>query len=447
MSKDNGNGLFDQFSLKELMSREGIQFEMGEDDPELDNGFNYNQVVHLRGDELLAEINMYEFLEGTNDLENDASISLGLHFEKVKSKLDNLSDDGCIKKKVMHEGTGPVVPEKALVIIKYSGYFEGQDEPYDSTHVRGTTERYTLGGSELLYGLDIGIQSMKKNEIAIFWIDYTYAYGELGCPPLIPSCSDVMFIVQLIDYLDSGTVNNFESLSIEEKKSWKNVKHQVNSLFKIAADNFKRKKYNQAIRDYKRIIHTLEETEFINEEQDKEGQKLLSKGRQNLAICYNIQDLPRLACIECSAATHKTAKVYYQHGKALIKMGEYHEALIKLNKSLSMEPTNQIVITEMNNAIRLQKKYMKIQKDLWSNCLDPKKVDDKEKDQKRDKMAREFVETFVNDNAVKRQEIPLGLDESLLNLIRKHAALSGINIAVISRFNKETRYLQKPDYV
>lgn len=212
----------------------------------------------------------------------------------------------------MHEGTGNVIPEKALVIIKYSGYFEGQDEPFDSTHARGTTERYTLGGTELLYGLDVGIQSMRKSEIAIFWIDYTCAYGEMGCPPLIPPQGDVMFIVQLIDYLDSGTVNNFENLTVQEKKSYVNVKLQVNSLFKIAADNFKRKKFNQAVRDYKRIIHNLEDAEFENEEQDKEAQKLLSKSRQNLAICYNIQDIPRLACIECNAATHKTAKIYYQ---------------------------------------------------------------------------------------------------------------------------------------
>lgn len=90
---------------------------------------------------------------------------------------------------------------------------------------------------------------------------------------------------------------------------------------------------------------------------------------------------------------------------------------------------------------------MRIQKDLWSNCLEPKKADDEEKDQQRDAMAREFVKTFVNDNAIQRQEIPAGIDASLLELIRKHAALSGMNIASISRFDKETRYLQKPDYV
>ncbi|KAF7990236.1 hypothetical protein HCN44_000041 [Aphidius gifuensis] len=433
MSKENVEELFDQFTLKELMSKDGIQFEMGNEEPELDDAFNYNQVVNLSGDDLLAEINMYEFLEESAEAGCEGSISLGLHFRKVKSKLDDLSSDGRIKKKVMQEGTGDVVPEKALVIIKYSGYFEDQDEPYDSTHARGTTERYTLGGTELLYGLDVGIQSMKKGEIAIFWIDYTCAYGEMGCPPLIPPRGDVMFIVQLIDYLDSGTVNNFENLTVQEKKTYANVKLQVNSLFKIAADNFKRKKYNQAVRDYK--------------QQDKEAQKLLSKSRQNLAICYNIQDIPRLACIECNAATHKTAKIYYHHGKALIKMGEYSEALTKLNKSLNMEPANQTVISEINKAITLQKKYMRIQKDLWSNCLDPKKADEEEKDKQRDKMAREFVETFVNDNAVQRQEIPAGIDASLLELIRKHAALSGMNIASVSRFDKETRYLQKPDYV
>lgn len=150
---------------------------------------------------------------------------------------------------VRQKGVGPVVPPDSLVTIKYSGYFDGQDEPYDSSHARGTPDRYQLSQGQLIPGFELAIQSMSKHEVSIFLIHPDYAFGELGCAPLIPPSSEIMYVVSLIDYLDNASVNNFENLSIEEKKKFSNVKINVGHIFQIAADGFKQKKYKQAMRE------------------------------------------------------------------------------------------------------------------------------------------------------------------------------------------------------
>ena len=44
----------------------------------------------------------------------------------------------------------PAVPERAVVKIHYSLYLEHQDEPFDSTLIRGKAEKHKIGVGQLL---------------------------------------------------------------------------------------------------------------------------------------------------------------------------------------------------------------------------------------------------------------------------------------------------------
>ena len=54
---------------------------------------------------------------------------------------------------------------------------EGQDEPFDSTYLRGKSERHRIDHNKLFSGLDIAVRSMKNHEKADFIIRPEYAFG------------------------------------------------------------------------------------------------------------------------------------------------------------------------------------------------------------------------------------------------------------------------------
>jgi FK506-binding protein 6 len=77
------------------------------------------------------------------------------------------------------------VPENAVVTVHYGAYVEYDDEPYDSTWMRGCPLKCDLYRG-FIPGLFVGIASMKKGEISRFLIHPDMGYGKMGCPPRIP---------------------------------------------------------------------------------------------------------------------------------------------------------------------------------------------------------------------------------------------------------------------
>lgn len=61
--------------------------------------------------------------------------------------------------------------------------------------------------------MELGLLSMRRGELARFLFKPTYAYGTLGCPPLIPRDATVLFEIELLDFLDSAESDKFCALS------------------------------------------------------------------------------------------------------------------------------------------------------------------------------------------------------------------------------------------
>ena len=64
-----------------------------------------------------------------------------------------------------------------FLFFQYSLVIEGQDEPFDSTYLRGKSERHRIDHNKLFSGLDIAVRSMKNHEKADFIIRPEYAFG------------------------------------------------------------------------------------------------------------------------------------------------------------------------------------------------------------------------------------------------------------------------------
>lgn len=61
--------------------------------------------------------------------------------------------------------------------------------------------------------MELGLLTMRRGELARFLFKPPYAYGTLGCPPLIPPNSTVLFEIELIDFLDSAESDKFCALT------------------------------------------------------------------------------------------------------------------------------------------------------------------------------------------------------------------------------------------
>lgn len=83
------------------------------------------------------------------------------------------------------------MPENCVVYLRYQGYFEYQEMPFDSTLMQCEAKgddslRINLAAGGLIPGLHLGVLSMRKGEKAELLIHPDYAYGKMGCPPRIP---------------------------------------------------------------------------------------------------------------------------------------------------------------------------------------------------------------------------------------------------------------------
>ncbi|XP_034945848.1 LOW QUALITY PROTEIN: inactive peptidyl-prolyl cis-trans isomerase FKBP6 [Chelonus insularis] len=440
------------FSLKDLMSDSGLVFDFGNEFEEEieDDRYRYNPNVNMTEDELLSNINL-ELSENEDEDDDEpkqnASSLLGLDFDKLRDKMENLTSYDKIKKLVRQQGVGDVVPEDSMVTIKYSAYLEGQDEPYDSSFLRGAPDKFRLNRGELIVGLDLAIQSMRKHEVSIFLIHHDFAYGELGVLPLIPAKAEVLFIVYLIDFLDNGAIDTYGALDPEEKHMFVNAEKFAKHMMTTGADNFQKKQYKKAIRDYKKAIDCLQEAKLDNDEEEHRMNKLTSQAFQNLAVCYNKEDMPRKACIACNQVINKTAKTYFHYGRALIKMGEYTAALEKLEKALQMDPGNNEIVTEMRLASEFHSKNLAVEKAMWSNCLKLQNLEVNNTDNQYHEAAIEFCNNFKSNEHVLRQQLPEGISKDFKEAIRRQALAMGIKVTSHTKYNKENLYLEKPNYI
>lgn len=153
-------------------------------------------------------------------------------------------------KQIKKPGVGDPLPPEAQVTVQYSGYFEGQNEPYDTSFFRREkNDVLRVGRGQMLPGLDYAIQSMKLNETSLFIIQPDLMYGKLGCPPRIPANAEVLFKITLVSFLDNGSADKYDELTEEEKSQWSVVRKRINDLLNTAMDNFSRQKYKVATKE------------------------------------------------------------------------------------------------------------------------------------------------------------------------------------------------------
>ncbi|CAA0838652.1 Peptidyl-prolyl cis-trans isomerase FKBP62 [Striga hermonthica] len=103
-----------------------------------------------------------------------------------------------LKKQLLKEGDGWENPKSGdEVEVNYVGTLLDGTK-FDSSL---TPLKFRLGQGDVIKGWDEGIQTMKKNEKALFTIPPELAYGALGSPPKIPPNSTLKVEVELLSWI------------------------------------------------------------------------------------------------------------------------------------------------------------------------------------------------------------------------------------------------------
>ena len=106
--------------------------------------------------------------------------------------------NGNVLKKITREGSGASPQSGANVTVEYKGYFKG-GKVFDQSYGRKPFS-FQVGVGQVIKGWDLGVLSMKKGEMATFYIKSDYAYGKRGAGGVIPGNTDLMFDVELLKF-------------------------------------------------------------------------------------------------------------------------------------------------------------------------------------------------------------------------------------------------------
>ncbi|PNI92592.1 FKBP6 isoform 2 [Pan troglodytes] len=73
-------------------------------------------------------------------------------YERLSQRMLDISGDRGVLKDVIREGAGDLVAPDASVLVKYSGYLEHMDRPFDSNYFRKTPRLMKLGEGRFRVG-------------------------------------------------------------------------------------------------------------------------------------------------------------------------------------------------------------------------------------------------------------------------------------------------------
>ncbi|XP_021563404.1 inactive peptidyl-prolyl cis-trans isomerase FKBP6 [Carlito syrichta] len=287
----------------------------------------------------------------------------------------DVSGDRGVLKDVLRRGSGDLVTPDASVLVKYSGYLEHVDKPFDSNCFRKTPQLMKLGMDITLWGMELGLLSMRRGELARFLFKPTYAYGALGCPPRIPPNATVLFEIELLDFLDSAESDKFCALSAEQQNRF-----PLQKVLKVAATErefgnylFRQNRFYDAKVRYKKALLLLHRRVAPPEEHHLvEAAELLVL--LNLSLTYLKLDRPTMALRYGERALiidKKNAKALFRCGQSCLLMTEYEKARDFLVRAQKEQPFNHDINNELKKLASYYRDYVDKEKEMCHRMFAP----------------------------------------------------------------------------
>uniref|UniRef100_A0ABM5GG56 peptidylprolyl isomerase n=1 Tax=Pogona vitticeps TaxID=103695 RepID=A0ABM5GG56_9SAUR len=273
-------------------------------------------------------------------------------YHHVGQRMQDITGDGGVLKEIIRAGYGEVVPQDASVLVKFSGYLEHMDRPFDTNCFRKNPKLMKLGKDITLRGMEAGLLTMKKGELARYLFKPSYAFGALGCPPLIPPNATVMFEIELLDFLDSEECDQFFNMSTEQQGTF-----PLQKVLKVAATErefgnylFRQNHFKEAKKRYKRLECPA---------------RALAYGEKALEI------------------DEKNAKALFRCGQACLSLAEYERARDFLVKAQKAQPFNHDINNELKKLASCYGDYMMKEKEMCCRMFSSLRCPSAEEDLKK----------------------------------------------------------------
>ncbi|XP_065831205.1 inactive peptidyl-prolyl cis-trans isomerase FKBP6-like [Oscarella lobularis] len=259
---------------------------------------------------------------------------------------------GGVKKKVLREGVGSIVPQGATVRVHYNGYLENDAEPFDSTRLRGPPQRMKLGGGMIL-GFDMALTTMRKSEVSQFLIHPEWAFGAMGCPPRVPGNATLLFEIELVSFSSTVTAEEIDETFAEDAWRSSSIAHLVKvSMSERQAGNefFSQGQYQLAMTRYEKCIGFLEKASMKDEAEEKMWREELIKLYLNVAVCCIRKRIGPKAITYCNKVRdldRRNAKAYFCQGQAYRILGEFYKARNMCLEAARLKPNSAEIRQEL----------------------------------------------------------------------------------------------------
>ncbi|XP_075052761.1 inactive peptidyl-prolyl cis-trans isomerase FKBP6 isoform X2 [Mixophyes fleayi] len=297
-------------------------------------------------------------------------------FEKLAQNMQDVSGDGGVLKEVIRAGNGEKIPQDATVIVKYSGYLEHSDKPFDTNCFRRYPRLMKLGEDITLLGMEVSMLTMQRGELSRFLYSPNYAYGSLGCPPLIPPSATILFEIELLDFLDTAESDAFCNLTQYHQSTF-----PIDKVLKIAATErqfgnylFKRNRFHDAKDRYKKASSCLSR-QVTSEEENRQLDAARLLVYLNLGITYLKLERPSHTLIwseKALAIDSKNVKALFRCGQACLELREYEKARTFLLRAQKLEPFSLEINSELKRLSSCYKDYMDQQREICLRMFAPR---------------------------------------------------------------------------
>lgn len=314
---------------------------------------------------------------------NFKTTELSMPFNDLKQSMTSVTEDGCVKKQTLKWGTGIVIPEKSVVIMHYDAFLDKEKVPFDSTRLRNRPFKFLFGDGNIIPGLEMGIQTMKRDEIARIYVSSEYAFGAMGCPPRIPENADIIYVVEIINFFESKDSIEFEEMTPDEQKKapFEKVVAVFHCEHQVANDLFRSRHYKPAIARYRKMVRILEDVSVENEQDDLQRNGYLLKLYLNLCLCYiNINNSEKAIIYGRLALglDNKNPKAMYRLGSAYLLADEFDQAKLYFLKAKEHRPFQTCVHKQLVELERRRKEHQQWEsnfcKKMFATSIDDKQI-------------------------------------------------------------------------
>ncbi|XP_062844884.1 inactive peptidyl-prolyl cis-trans isomerase FKBP6 [Trichomycterus rosablanca] len=297
-------------------------------------------------------------------------------FQRLAQQMQDILGDGGILKEVVQAGDGPPIPRDASVSIHFSGFLEYSDRPFESTRHLKFPRMMKLGKEMALYGLELGMLTMRKGEFSRFLFQPRYAYGEMGCPPLIPPMASVLFEVQVLDFFDSAQVDEFFSLTLEEQNlaPLSTLLNVVETERSFGNRCFNQSRYEDARDRYKQAMTLLRNREAVDGDEKKAVEEARLPFLLNLSLTYLRLEKPHKALQYSQRVLQispENTKALFRCGQAYLQMFDYEKAHDYLTMAQAKKPFDADINSLLQKLAVCYKDYLDKEKHMYARMFSP----------------------------------------------------------------------------